>query len=69
MACPHRLQTRAKIMMPHADFDAMVRREEEEAKAHAQGGNIDAEPNKGDDDENLVEDNEDVREISIKERV
>ncbi len=55
-------------MMPRADFDTMVSREEEEAKACAQGGNIDAEPNEEKDDEDLVEDNEDAREIPIKER-
>ncbi len=69
MACPCRLQTQAEIMMPHADFDVMVRREEEEAKAHAQGGNVDAEPDKEDNDEDLIEVDEDAMEISIEESV
>ena len=55
--------------MPRADFNMMVKREDEEAKAHAKGGNIDAEPGKEDDDENIVKANEDAREIPIKERV
>ncbi len=53
-------------MMPRADFDAMVRREEEEAKAHAQGGNIDMEPDEEDDDKDHVEDDEVAREIPIE---
>jgi hypothetical protein len=63
MARPCRLKTRAKIMMPLADFEVMVKIEEAEAHTGEDCAQVD-----DDDNEDLIEDKEVAMEIPIEAR-